>query len=649
MPTNDIIPSELRYRRLFEAARDGILIVDPDTRKIVDVNPYLAGLINRPRDYIIGKEMFEIGLHRDASESQAMFEILRTSGYIRYDDLPLKRCDGLKIEVECVCNLYPEGDHRIIQCNIRDISMRKLSDARLRESEERFRLVARAVSDAVWDLDFRSGSLWRGEGYHRTFGYDTKDGSESVDSWFGHLHPDDALRVTTSFRKAVDSTSETWHEDYRFKRHDGTYASVQDCGFILREESGRAVRMVGGMRDLTTQKSIEAEYLRAQRLASIGTMAGGIAHDLNNVLAPIMLSIDLLRHDANPKARHDHILDVIESSANRGAELVRQVLAFTRGMDGERVNMRLAPLLDELGGIIRHTFPRNILIEISMGKALWLVPGHPTQVHQVLLNLAVNARDAMPAGGTLSISVENILIAENSVLLRPQAEAGPYVVIEFTDTGQGMSPEVIERVFEMFFTTKIDGKGTGIGLATVDAIVKRHGGFHTVESKVGQGSTFKIYLPAVHEDATASVLNAGLRSLPSGHGELVLIVDDESSIRDISQQVLEAYGYRVLTAGNGSKAIELFARHSREVVVMITDLMMPILDGADTIAAVRKLSPDLLVIASSGVNTGELFARAKAAGAQHFLEKPYTAETLLELLHNVLLERAGPTGPPSNL
>jgi PAS domain S-box-containing protein len=649
MSSTATLLSELRYRRLFEAARDGILIIDPETRKIVDVNPYLSGLLARPRDYFLGKEMFEIGLHRDEVDSRAMFLDLRSSGYVRYDDLPLRRSDGVQVAVECVCNLYLEGKSHIIQCNIRDISMRKLAEARLRESEERFRLVARAVSDAVWDLDLRSGFLWRGEGYYRTFGYDTTSDSESLDSWFEHIHPEDASRVTASFKKSVDSAAETWRDDYRFKRRDGTYASVQDCGYILREESGRAVRMVGGMRDLTTQKSIEAEYLRAQRLASIGTMAGGIAHDLNNVLAPIMLSIDLLRHDAGPEVRHDHILDVIESSANRGAELVRQVLAFTRGLDGERVTMRLAPIFDELGGIIRHTFPRNILIEINVAKALWLVPGHPTQVHQVLLNLAVNARDAMPAGGKLTIRVDNLLVAENSALLKAQSEAGPYVVIEFTDTGQGMSPEVIERVFEMFFTTKADGKGTGIGLATVDAIVKRHRGFHTVESKINQGSTFKIYLPAVHQAASAPVLNAGLRSLPSGHGELVLIVDDESSIRDISQQVLEAYGYRVITAGNGSKAIELFARFNREVLVVITDLMMPILDGADTIAAVRKLKPDVIVIASSGVNTGELFARAQAAGARHFLHKPYTAETLLELLHEVLHERENPSGPSANL
>jgi CheY-like chemotaxis protein len=296
-------------------------------------------------------------------------------------------------------------------------------------------------------------------------------------------------------------------------------------------------------------------------------------------------------------------------------------------------------MVDELGGIIRHTFPRNILIDLKVPETPWLVSGHPTQIHQVLLNLAVNARDAMPGGGKLTIQVDNLVVGSEGVPLNTNAVAGPYVIIMVTDTSQGMPPEVINRVFEMFFTTKKDGVGTGIGLATVDAIVKRHGGFQTVTSMVDRGSTFTIYLPALKQDAADVDTSATKRSIPVGHGELVLLVDDESSIRDIARQVLVAYGYRVLTAGNGAKAVELFTRHLDDVAVMITDLMMPVLDGADAIDAVLKLKPHLSIIASSGVSSGELFVRAKAAGVRHFLMKPYTAETLLELLHTALLDR----------
>lgn len=645
MPNDKIILSELRYRRLFEAALDGILLVDPDSRKIVDVNPYMANLIGRSRDDILGREIFEIGLQRDATESQQMFLDLRASGYVRYDDLPLRHFDGHRIDVECVCNLYNEGEERIIQCNIRDISERKRSDARLRESEERFRLVSRAVSDVVWDFDASTDVLWRSDGFFETFGYVAGDASPTIDSWFDRLHPSDAPRVTRSFQQALASTTDTWREDYRFRRKDDTYAVVQDCGYILRDDEGKALRMVGGMRDLTTQKSIEAEYLRAQRLASIGTMAGGIAHDLNNVITPIMLSIELLHYDPNLEPRRERILNVIYTSAKRGGDLVRQILEFTRGMDGERVKFHLEPIINELGDVIRHTFPKNISIELKVCDALQPVSGVPSQIHQVLLNLAVNARDAMPGGGKLIIKASNLSIGDQGVPLNLKAAPGPYVLIEVTDNGEGMSAEVISHVFDLFFTTKLDGKGTGLGLATVAAIMKQHSGFQTVESMVDHGSTFVIYLPAFDEIHAKMDQAPASRKLPAGHGELVLIVDDERSILNISQQVLEAYGYRVITASNGSKAIALLTKHVRDVAVLITDLMMSGIDGAETIVAVHKLNPAIRIIASTGLGTGAHYERAQSIGVKNFLFKPYTAEILLELLHSVLAKPAETIGP----
>ncbi len=422
---------------------------------------------------------------------------------------------------------------------------------------------------------------------------------------------------------------------------------MHDCGYILRDPVGKALRVVGGLRDLTMQKIIESEYLRAQRLASVGTLAGGIAHDLNNVLAPVMLAVDLLRHQ-DAVAGPSSMLDVIENSTKRGAGLLRQVLSFTRGFDGETMNMCLGPMVEELGDIIRHTFPRNILIELKVSGVLWPVSGHPAQIHQILLNLAVNARDAMPGGGKLTLGAANLLIGAQGVPLNENACAGPYVKISVTDTGLGMAPEVIGRVFDGFCITKKDGVVAGAALATVDAIVKRHGGFQTVVSKIDCGSTFEVYLPALPQSTTHQTLNAGESAFPYGHGELILVVDDERSIREIAQHVLEAYRYRVLSAGGGEQAIEYFARHGSEVALMLTDLSMPMLDGADTILAVRQVNPRLPVIASSGVNSGELYDRAQAAGIQHFLMKPYSAKTLLEALHTVLVRRQS-YGEPSGL
>jgi CheY-like chemotaxis protein len=266
---------------------------------------------------------------------------------------------------------------------------------------------------------------------------------------------------------------------------------------------------------------------------------------------------------------------------------------------------------------------------------LWPITGDPTQLHQVLLNLAVNARDAMPHGGTLTLTAANITIDAQYAGTSPEAKAGPHVLLQVTDTGQGMPPEVRERIFEPFFTTKELGKGTGIGLATVHTVVKSHGGFVIVESEVGRGSTFKVFLPAdpalrVEQPAPAPV------EIPRGRNELVLVVDDEFAIRDITQQTLEAFGYRVITAGDGAEAVALYARQTPQIAVVLTDMMMPVMDGAATIQVLLRINPAVKVIATGGIDSGDNVATASNAGVKRFLLKPYMAEVLLKLVREVI-------------
>jgi PAS domain S-box-containing protein len=514
--------------------------------------------------------------------------------------------------------------------------------AALRESEERFKFVARAVSDVVWDWDLSTNTLWWNDGFLATFGFAAGEIEPTPDSRTGRIHPDERSCVIAGMRHAIDGGAESWSAEYRFQRKDGTYASVQDRGYILRDATGKAVRMVGGMRDLTEQKKMEAQYLRAQRMESIGTLAGGIAHDLNNVLAPIMMSIELLKIDAGDDPRRAKILDIIYLSSRRGADLVRQLLSFARGLDGQRVTLRLRELIDDLEGIIGEIFPRNIKIMAQVSDDLSLITGDPTQLHQVLLNLAVNARDAMPDGGTLTLAAANVVIDAQSAGSGRTAKAGPYVSLRVTDTGVGIPPEMHERIFEPFFTTKQIGKGTGIGLATVQTIVRSHRGFLTVKSEVGLGSTFTVYLPA---DPAPSPVQPGpdqaQLKLPRGKGELVLVVDDEFSIRDITQQTLTAFGYRVLTASEGAEAVALYAGHSREIALVVTDMMMPVMGGVATIQALIRLNPSVKIIAASGLSASSDvnrmdIAKAAEAGVKHFLPKPYTAQTLVQMVREVL-------------
>jgi PAS domain S-box-containing protein len=519
---------------------------------------------------------------------------------------------------------------------IQDITERKLAGVALHRSEERFKFVARAVSDVVWDWDLTGDTLWWNDGFLTTFGFAAGEIAPSIAAWTNRIHPDDRSRVVGSIHRAIDTGMESWSEEYRFLRKDGTHAFVQDRGYIVRDAAGRGIRMVGGMRDLTEQKKTAEQLLRAQRMESIGTLASGIAHDLNNVLAPVLMSIELLKRDASNDPRHIKILNIIDASSRRGADLVRQVLAFARGPDGRRTALRLRTLIRDLEGIISETFPRNIRIVSDVADDLWAITGDPTQLHQVLLNLAVNARDAMPHGGTLTLTASDITIDAQYAGMSHEAKSGPHVLLQVTDTGTGMPPEICARIFEPFFTTKEPGRGTGIGLATVHTVVHSHGGFLNVESEVGEGTTFSIYLPADPALQPTATLQPEPLQLPAGRGELVLVVDDESSIREITQQTLETFGYRVITAGDGAEAVALYARQANDIAVVLTDMMMPIMDGSATIQVLLRINPAIRIIATSGIASGDNVAKARQAGAPDFLVKPYTAETLLKFLREVL-------------
>lgn len=507
----------------------------------------------------------------------------------------------------------------------------EVATARLRESEERFRLLARATNDAIWDWNLRTDELWWNEGFETLFGFRRDEVESSIKSWTNRIHADDVERIKSEIRQAIDGTADTWTGEYRFLRKDGTYADVLDRGYVIRDGAGKGYRMVGGMTDLTEHRKLEAQFLRAQRLESIGTLAGGIAHDLNNLLAPIVLGVDVLREiDLRPESQP--ILSNIEQSAKRGAELVRQVLSFARGAEGSRMPVDLRQLLGDFESMVRTTFPKDIEFSWSAADDLHLVSADLTQLNQILLNLCVNSRDAMPDGGKINVSLSNITLRANQVHGR---EPGDYVLIEVSDTGCGMAPKVVDRVFEPFFTTKEPGKGTGLGLPTAFGIVRSHGGWIHVYSEPGRGSVFKVYLPAL-AGASLVASQAPASALPRGNGELVLLVDDETSILSITRQTLEAFGYRVLVAEDGAQAVGIYAQNRDQVAVVLTDMMMPVMDGVALIQALRRLDREVRLIAASGIHANGNVERASALGVRHFLSKPYTVDRLLGVLREAL-------------
>jgi len=553
-------------------------------------------------------------------------------------EIKFTRLDGTTVDVEVTSVAFEFQGRKEVQVIARDISVRLRAVTALRESEERFKFVARAVSDVVWDWNLAANTLWWNDGFLTTFGFGAADIKPSVESWTERIHPDDRGRVADSIELAVGSSAESWDSEYRFKRKDGGYACVHNQAYILRDADAKAIRMVGGMRDLTEQKKMEAQFLRAQRMESIGTLAGGIAHDLNNVLAPIMMAIELLKQDANGDPRRSKILETIHVSCCRGADLVRQVISFARGDDQQRVAIRLERLIGDVRAVITQTFPRNIRISTNIADDLWPITGDPTQLHQVLLNLVVNARDSMPHGGTLALSASNFTVDAQFAATSQDAKAGSFLLLEVTDSGCGIPQEVRDRIFEPFFTTKEVGKGTGLGLSTVHTVVKKHGGFHTVESEMGRGSTFKIYLPADPAHRNPETERPLQIETPRGLNELVMVVDDEQSILDITQQTLETFGYRVVTASDGAAAVAIYAKLAQEVAVVITDMMMPIMDGAVTIHVLKGINPSVRIIAASGLELVENMAKATSAGVFDFLQKPFTAQALLQKVREVIDE-----------
>jgi nitrogen-specific signal transduction histidine kinase/ActR/RegA family two-component response regulator len=382
------------------------------------------------------------------------------------------------------------------------------------------------------------------------------------------------------------------------------------------------------------RERLEQQLLRAQRLESIGTLAGGIAHDLNNVLTPIVFSIDLLRDGVTDDDLLP-VLDEIGRSARRGADMVRQLLLFARGSETERRPMPVDIVLLDIVATMQETFPRSITVHTELAHDLPWVVGDRTQLHQVVLNLCVNARDAMPAGGALTLSASRMQFEAGEPSVPPDVEAGSYVLIEVADTGAGMDEDTQQRIFDPFFTTKAIGEGTGLGLSTSRSIVTSHGGFIRVRSASGEGSTFRIGVPAAVRQS-AELSPSVTSQLPRGAGERVLLVDDEAPIRHLAATLLTSYGYVVTVAENGEEALSAFRAAPSAFDVVVTDLMMPVMDGVEFIKAARVLRPDLPIIASSGFHDE---SRREAVGAllvSEFLPKPYTAETMLRALRHVL-------------
>ncbi|HSI09644.1 MAG: PAS domain S-box protein [Rariglobus sp.] len=512
---------------------------------------------------------------------------------------------------------------------IRARAERRQVDTRLRQQAALLDKAQDAI--LVRDLDHRI-TFWN-KSAERLYGWTAE---EAVGRSIAGLLYDDSGPFLEATRQVL--TKGEWMGELQQINKQRERLAVECRWTLVRDDDGTPRAVLAINTDITDKKKLEHQFLRAQRMESIGTLAGGIAHDLNNVLAPVMMAVDLLKLNETDSYKLS-LLETVDNSARRGADMVGQVLSFARGMEGRRVEVQLKHVVRDVEKISHDTFPKNIQVGAQVDKGLWTLVGDPTQLHQVLLNLCVNARDAMPDGGRLLLTAENIHLDAHYAAMNIEAKPGPHVVIEVEDTGTGIPQDILDKIFDPFFTTKEVGKGTGLGLSTSIAIIKGHKGFIRVYSEPGKGTRFRVYLPANPSVSTPSTLSHAAE-LPAGHGECVLVVDDEASIRDITQQTLKRFGYEVLLASDGAEAITLYNAQRDRIAVVLTDMMMPVMDGAATIHALTRINPHIRIIAASGITANGVVAKAAGLGVKHFLPKPYTASTLLKALREVLQDSA---------
>lgn len=626
--------ADSRYRALFENHHTVLLLLDPQQGIVIDANPAASEFYGIPLEELKGCPWSRFDPTPPEQLRRALNRaILREREGLRFRH---RVANGELREVELFSAPFHSQGRHLIFALVLDVTERvraeNLLHLRTRALDAAANIVT--ITDAVGTI------LWVNRAFETVTGYTAEEavGKNPRDLLKSGLHDDAFYRRMWEMITA----GEPWSGEITNRKKDGSLYTASMTITPVRDPTQTITHFIAVNEDITERKEIETRFLRAQRLENIGKLAGGIAHDINNILAPILLSIGLLKTE-KLEPRQLAILDTIETSATRGTDLVRQILSFARGVEGKRLAINLRHLARDVERILRETFPKNITIELASPSDLPLVEADPTQLHQVLMNLCVNARDAMPSGGTLTITLGRTSVDQATAAAAPGATPGDYLLISVRDTGSGMTKEILDHIFDPFFTTKEPGHGTGLGLSTSHTIVKNHGGFIAVQTAPGRGSTFRVYLPVIPNPATVSAPEE--QTLPQKHRlqAVVLVVDDEPPILDTARLALSRFGARVLTATNGAEAVEIYTQHRDEVDLVLLDLAMPVMDGHATLLALRAIAPTLPIIATSGHASG----RNAPAQADAFIAKPFTAEALLTQIEQVLSQPRKRTGQSS--
>lgn len=624
--------SEEHTRGIVESALDCIISIDRNGI-ILEFNPAAERTFGYRREEVIGRTLTDViippGLREAHRAGIARYQQTGTAAVLgRRMEMPAQRADGTQITVELSLTALGSLPDPVFIGFLRDITDRRRAEDQLREQASLLESARDAIVVTTMDHHIR---FWNGSAA-RLFGWTA---AEAVGQALTELLYSNYLPFQQAYEQLL--VAGEWVGELTTTARSGQEVILESRWTLLRDAEGRPTSILMIHTDITERRKLEQQFLRAQRMESIGTLAGGLAHDLNNVLTPVLLSVDILTDTiTDPDALG--LLSTIHESARRAADIVRQVLSFARGMDGRRLAVEVGDLLAGIERIVHETFPKNIAVRTELTGDVPAVAGDPTQLHQVLLNLCLNARDAMPEGGELTLSASVTVAPAQPTPDSATGHQARYVRIAVSDTGTGIPPELRHKIFEPFFTTKEVGKGTGLGLSTSLAIVTSHHGFITCHSARGLGTTIDVCLPAAC-DGKLEVLPDDSGALPRGAGETVLVIDDEPLILTASKRILESAGFRVLVASNGLEGVDAFKRHEGHVDAVLTDMMMPVMDGPAAIRALTALDPGLPIVAASGVAVNDYVAQAAALGVKNFLAKPYSPRTLVRTVRAVIDER----------
>ena len=623
--------SEKRYRRLFEAAGDGIVMVDAVAGQVLEVNPALLELLGCDREALVGRALWDIASFKSIAASADAFSALMEQRVIHRHQLTLATAAGAAIEVELVGTIYPVDHHRVLQCNVRDLSERKQAE------RERERLLAalEQAGEMILITDPEGNIEYVNPAFERTTGYLLSEVCGRNPRLLQSGEQDPAFYQDMW---ATISAGGIWTGRLVNRRKDGAQFTEQATISPVVDATGRVLNYVAVKRDITEHLKLEAQYRQAQKMESVARLAGGVAHDYNNMLTVIIGYSEMAMAKVAADEGLQGDLKQILGAARRSADITRQLLAFARKQTISPEVLDLNAAVNGVLKMLRRLIGEDLDLSWQPARQLEPIKIDPAQIDQILANLCVNARDAIAGVGKISIETAQVTLDAAYCAEHAGCVPGDYALLSVSDNGSGMDRESLERIFEPFFTTKAAGRGTGLGLATVYGIVKQNNGFISVYSEPGQGSTFKIYLPTQVTSEAAGVRAETPVEMPLGRGETILVVEDEPLIRELAEEMLTRLGYGVLVAGSPDEALQRLSEPARRIDLLMTDVVMPGMNGRDLAERLRRDLPDLKTLFMSGYTADVIARRGVLDQGVHFVQKPFTLRDLAVKVHAALTE-----------